>query len=73
MTVEEHGGSRREVFVPYVKGYPSHPMSKEEVDQKATELISLHLGSQKAKAIVEMVNNIESQPTVAKLLGLISR
>jgi 2-methylcitrate dehydratase PrpD len=73
LTVEEHGGNRHEVFVPYVKGYPSHPLSKEEVDEKAAELMSPHLGRQKAKAIVDMVNNIESQPTAAKLINLISR
>jgi 2-methylcitrate dehydratase PrpD len=73
VTVEEQDGRKHEVFVPYVKGYPSHPMSKTEVDEKAIELISPHLGSQKAKEVVEMANKIDSLPTVAQLVHLIAR
>jgi 2-methylcitrate dehydratase PrpD len=73
VTVEEHGGGRQEFFVPYVKGYPSHPMSKEEVDEKAEELILPHLGSQRAKRVIEMVNGIDSLSTVRDLLNLIAR
>jgi 2-methylcitrate dehydratase PrpD len=73
LTVEEHTGISHEQFVPYVKGYPSHPMSKEEVDEKAMELMLPYLGSQRAKMVVEMVNRSDSLSTVGELLDLIAR
>jgi 2-methylcitrate dehydratase PrpD len=71
--VEEAGGRLHEVFVPFVKGYPSHPMSQTEVEQKSMELMTPHLGTKRAKEVVEMVNNIDRLSNIGELLTLISR
>jgi 2-methylcitrate dehydratase PrpD len=71
--VEAIGGVRHELFVPFVKGYPSHPMSREEVDEKALELMTQHLGAGRAKQVVDMVNRIDQLASVKELLQLIAR
>ena len=71
--VEESSGRLHEIFVPYVKGYPSHPMSLKEVEQKSVELMTPHLGMARAKRVVEMVNNIDHLSSIVELLTLISR
>ncbi|KAF1809650.1 MmgE/PrpD family protein [Eremomyces bilateralis CBS 781.70] len=71
--VEETGGRRHEVYVPYVKGYPSHPMSKEEVDLKALELMEPHLGDKRARAVIATTNAIDRLPRIGELVKLISR
>jgi 2-methylcitrate dehydratase PrpD len=71
--VEETSGRKNEIFVPYVKGYPSHPMSKEDVDEKALGLMTPHLGAKRAREVVDLVNKIDSLPTIGDLLKLIAR
>ena len=45
------GGARKEIHVPYVLGFPSHPMSRADVEAKALELIAPHLGDARAREI----------------------
>ncbi len=40
VTITQTNGSRKEIFVPRVLGYPSHPMTRLDVEQKAVALLS---------------------------------
>lgn len=73
VTVEEISGQKHEIFVPFVKGYPSHSMTKEEVDEKALELMTPHLGARRSKEVVDMVNDIVKLTSMKELLRLIAR
>jgi 2-methylcitrate dehydratase PrpD len=57
--VIENSGKRHQVYVPYVVGFPSHPMTRDDVEAKAFELMSPRLGAARAKQIVERVRSLE--------------
>jgi 2-methylcitrate dehydratase PrpD len=71
--VVEASGKRHEIYVPYVVGFPSHPMSRAEVEAKALELMSPSLGSSRAKQVVDRVGSLESMRNAAELVTLIAR
>jgi len=71
--VEEAGGRRHEIYVPHVVGFPSHPMSKADVEAKALGLMIPHLGEDRARDIVARIWAIEDMPRVADLIPLIAR
>ncbi len=70
--ITESGGKKHEVYVPYVVGFPSHPMSREEVETKALELMASRLGEARAKQVVESVRSLEKMPRAADLIGMIA-
>jgi 2-methylcitrate dehydratase PrpD len=65
-------GDRREIYVPYVVGFPSHPMSRADVEAKAAELMSPSLGSDRAQAIIETVGRLEVLKNGGALAALIA-
>lgn len=71
--VVENGGKKHEIYVPYVVGFPSHPMSREEVESKALELMSPRLGAARAKQVVERVRTLEQLQKASELVGMIAR
>lgn len=71
--VEMRDGSHKELFIPFVRGFPSHPMSQEEVICKARDLMDPHLGAKRAQAIVDQVWDIESLENGGELAALIAR
>ena len=66
------GGAHHEVYVPFVRGYPSHPMSQADVEQKALELMAPRLGEQCARRVVEAVAALERMPAAGELVTLIA-
>lgn len=66
-------GAKHEAFVPYVLGFPSHPMAAHDVEEKADALMAPHLGAERARAIIEAVRAIETLGSGADLIDLISR
>jgi 2-methylcitrate dehydratase PrpD len=73
VTIEEKSGHRHEIYVPYVKGYPSHPMTTEDIEEKALELMTPHIGAAQAKEVVDQVRALEHLPQIDSLLKLIAR
>lgn|SRR5690554_5000720 len=53
VTVATVDGRRLERYVPHVLGFPSHPMSADDVEAKALEFVAPHLGADRARALVE--------------------
>jgi 2-methylcitrate dehydratase PrpD len=72
--VEEVGGKKHEVFVPFVKGYPSHPLTGEEVEAKAVELMmGAGIERERAGKVVEEVRALGELASVNRLIALIER
>jgi 2-methylcitrate dehydratase PrpD len=65
-------GRRLEIFVPYVVGFPSHPMSKADVEAKALELMTPGLGAARARAVVDQVWDIDRLKDGGRLAALIA-
>jgi 2-methylcitrate dehydratase PrpD len=72
VSITETGGARRETYVPYVVGFPSHPMSKSDVEAKALELMKPALGASRAREVLETVETLESLPSGGRLAELIA-
>jgi 2-methylcitrate dehydratase PrpD len=70
--VVETGGRKQEVYVPYVVGFPSHPMTREDVEAKALDLMSPRLGASRAKQVVERVRTLEQLANGAELASMIA-
>jgi 2-methylcitrate dehydratase PrpD len=70
--VIENGGRRHEIYVPYVVGFPSHPMSRQEVEEKAIELMAPRLGSARAERVVERVRSLEQLKNGSELIAMIA-
>jgi len=70
--IVERGGKRHEIFVPYVEGFPSHPMGKGDVEAKALELMTPQLGAARAKAVVAAVWDLQTLRSGGDLARLIA-
>lgn len=70
--VIENGGRKHEIYVPYVVGFPSHPMSRDDVEAKALELMSPRLGASRAQQIVERVRALEGLQRGGDLIEMIA-
>jgi len=55
-------GHRESTFVEHVKGYPSNPLSREEVEAKARELMSPVLGGVRAQALIDLTRHADDLP-----------
>ncbi|MCR5876777.1 MmgE/PrpD family protein [Phenylobacterium sp. J426] len=71
VVVVQQDGRRFEIYVPYVVGFPSHPMSKADVEAKALELMTPRLGAGRARDVVAAVWNIEGLAKGGRLSALI--
>ena len=71
--VVENSGKKHEIYVPYVVGFPSHPMSREDVEAKALELMSPRLGAARARQVVERVRSLEQLQQGGDLVRMIAQ
>jgi 2-methylcitrate dehydratase PrpD len=70
--IEESNGRKHEIYVPYVVGFPSHPMSKADVEGKALELMTPRLGASRAREVVKQVDGLDTLKSGRKLVSLIA-
>jgi 2-methylcitrate dehydratase PrpD len=70
--VMDASGGARSVFVPFVKGFPSHPMSRSDVESKALELMAPRLGGERADEVVRAVGRLEELDSAATLVSLVA-
>lgn len=70
VTVTLKDGSTRERYVAYVPGFPTHPLSKGEVEEKARELVSPVLGVAQADTLVSLCSDLDSADGVGSLIDL---
>ena len=72
VTVIETSGKRHEVFVPFVLGYPSHPMGRTDVEAKALELMAPHLGASRSREVVKQAGDVDALKSARRLAELIA-
>lgn len=72
VTVTLANGERVQEFVEHVRGFPAHPMSREDVIEKATELMAPALGADRCSEVVDFVWSLESRPAIDGLIELIA-
>jgi 2-methylcitrate dehydratase PrpD len=60
-------------FVPHVRGFPSHPMDRADVEEKARELMVPWLGSGRVDEIVDACWNLDRLERADLLVALIAR
>lgn len=70
VTVTLTNGEQAERFVPYVPGFPTHPLTKVEAEEKARELVAPVLGPSKADALVALCDKLDTAPSVDPLVAL---
>lgn len=66
-------GSKHERFLDHVKGFPAHPFDRKDVEEKALELVTPHLGVRRSRELVDTVWRIEKLTSVRQLVKLIAR
>ncbi|MBI4488072.1 MAG: MmgE/PrpD family protein [Deltaproteobacteria bacterium] len=59
--------------VSNARGTPENPMSDEEVEKKAMDLMAPVLGGQRSQEIIEKIRNLESLPSVRDLTSLLKK
>jgi len=68
----ESGETLRE-HVQSVRGTPQNPMSLEEVEAKALELLVPVVGAQRSRELIEKIRDLEAVPTVRELMRLLKK
>lgn len=68
VTVAMRSGERHDVFIDGVSGFPAQPMTREDVEGKALELMGPKLGRAAAQHIVSSVRALESVRDVRELV-----
>jgi len=71
VTIDD-AGSPHTVFVPFVRGFPSHPMDRADVEAKALELMGPLLGADRANAVIRQVRDLDSMTDASRLAELIA-
>jgi len=66
-------GSKHERFLDHVKGFPAHPFDRQDVEEKALELTTPHLGAKRSRELIDVVWQIEKLASVRQLVKLIAR
>ncbi|WP_375289206.1 MmgE/PrpD family protein [Qipengyuania sp.] len=70
VTLVRKDGTRTERYVPFVPGFPTHPLSKAEVEEKAHELVEPVLGVAKADRLVTLCDGLDSAKSVDPIIEL---
>lgn len=67
VTVRLQDGRSETGFVEHVRGYPANPMTREDVEAKARELMGPVLGFAQADALIDLVFRIDTLPDAGVL------
>ena len=70
VTVTLKDGRTEERYVAYVPGFPTHPLGKAEVEEKAIELIEPVLGRSKADRLVALCDGLDDAPSIEPIIDL---
>ncbi|MCB1646234.1 MAG: MmgE/PrpD family protein [Pseudomonadales bacterium] len=68
VTITRTDGSQITTFVEHVRGYPPNPMSHEDVEDKARDLMTGVLGGSRTSELIDMVWQLESLPDAGVLV-----
>ncbi|MBL4793046.1 MmgE/PrpD family protein [Citromicrobium bathyomarinum] len=70
VTLTRKDGTQEERYVPYVPGYPTHPLAKAEVQEKAHELIEPVLGVAAANRLIALCDDLDDAGSVDAIVEL---
>ncbi|MCR2833511.1 MmgE/PrpD family protein [Parerythrobacter lacustris] len=70
VTIVLKNGTSKERYVPYVPGFPTHPLSKSEVEEKARELVVPVLGAEKASRLIALCDSLDAAANIDPLVDL---
>ncbi|MGY6501922.1 MAG: MmgE/PrpD family protein [Acidimicrobiales bacterium] len=73
VSIDWADGSAGRVHVDHVRGYPSHPMSADDVVAKASALMSPLLGDDRASMAIDLALGLGEQPSPQPLIEAIAR
>lgn len=73
VTVTLGSGEVHERFVGFVPGYPTHPMTRADVEAKAHGLLAPHLGDHRADQVIATCARLDWLDRAADLLPMIAR
>ena len=70
VTLTMTDGTQKSRYVPYVPGFPTHPLSKDEVETKAGELVEPVLGVAGAAQLIALCDNLDGLKTVEPIIDV---
>lgn len=68
VAVQLRDGSKQERYIAYVPGFPTHPLSKPAVEEKARELIEPVLGAGNAARLIELCDGLDRAQTIEPII-----
>jgi 2-methylcitrate dehydratase PrpD len=72
VTLTLDDGSTTESFLHHVQGFPEHPMTRDDVQNKARDLMSPRLGEKRVEHLIELVWAIDTQTNLKSLVNSIA-
>ncbi|GMU39284.1 MAG: hypothetical protein AMXMBFR23_01500 [Chloroflexota bacterium] len=73
VTVTRRTGEAVVEWVEHVRGFPANPMTHEDVEAKALELMTPRLGSERARRAIDLAWSIDALPDASVLIEAIAR
>lgn len=73
MTITRRGKPALTKHVPFVRGFPSHPMSRADVEAKAHELVDPVFGRDVADELIARTTALDDAANVDALVTLVCR
>ncbi len=70
VTLTMTDGTQKSRYVPYVPGFPTHPLSKDEVETKARELVEPVLGAAGAARLIALCDGLDGLETVEPIIDV---
>lgn len=70
VTILRKDGSTLERYVPFVPGYPTHQLSREQTEGKARELVGPVLGAERTSRLISLCAGLDSAASVQPLVDL---
>ena len=71
VTIRTSDGKSHSRFVAHVPGFPTHPLSRQEVEAKAHELVGPILGDGKSKELINRCAGLDDAPSVDPIIELL--
>jgi 2-methylcitrate dehydratase PrpD len=68
VTLTMKNGQTQELFVEGVTGFPTHPMSHDEVEAKAIELMTPRLGAARARQLADRIWRLEQVTDITEIV-----
>ena len=72
VTITGKDGKKAVSFTPYVPGFPSHPIGRPEVEDKAMGLMGPVLGEGRARAVIAATRTLETMSNAGDLAAMIA-